>query len=375
MRTRNGESVAFDTSAACSRLRLWKCRRTHPLVPLTSFWQETAWALSRSITHSLIANYSLLRKCVPSWRVATFAPVSRPTAIPAYLLFGSVCEPSTLVEGVASLPPGHSLRISLDEMPHSVAPTQYWNAESANETIAIARGSREGVSSTQEVRRLLGDAVTSHLVADVPVGVFLSGGIDSTAIAALASKSQGGIHTFTVAFPDAEFSEAEQARRTARLLGTEHRELILSDHDMIAQFDDALGAFDQPSMDGINTFFVSWAAHQAGLKVALSGVGSDETFGGYASFRARSALAYASVAGRLLPRSLRRASGGAMSLTGEMLAPTRSFAKSLSRISVSRSVPRLVLFYTFALHAGHTRRAAASRLCFLGNVALVALAP
>jgi asparagine synthase (glutamine-hydrolysing) len=253
-----------------------------------------------------------------------------PDAIPAYLLFGSVCEPSTLVEGVASLPPGYSLRISLDEMPHSVAPTQYWNAESANETIAVARGSRESVSSTQEVRRLLEDAVTSHLVADVPVGVFLSGGIDSTAIAALASESQGGIHTFTVAFPDAEFSEAEQARRTARLLGTEHRELILSDHDMIAQFDDALGAFDQPSMDGINTFFVSWAAHQAGLKVALSGLGSDEAFGGYASFRAQSALAYTSVAGRLLPRSLRRAAGGVMSLTGAMLVPPDRLRKALA---------------------------------------------
>ncbi len=250
--------------------------------------------------------------------------------IPAYLLFGSVCEPSTLVEGVASLPPGCSLRISVDEMPRSVAPTEYWDAESRNETIAIPRGSRERVSPTQEVRRLLEDAVTSHLVADVPVGVFLSGGIDSTALATLASKSQGGIRTFTVAFPDAEFSEAEQARQTARLLGTEHRELILSEHDMIARFDDALSAFDQPSMDGINTFWISWAAHQAGLKVALSGLGSDEVFGGYTSFRARSALANTSVAGRLLPRSLRRAGGEVMSLTGAMLVPPDRLRKALA---------------------------------------------
>lgn len=253
-----------------------------------------------------------------------------PEAIPAYLLFGSICEPSTLVDDVASLPPGYSLSISVDEMPRSVAPTPYWDAASENETIAVAPGSRESVSSAQEVGRLLDDAVTRHLVADVPVGVFLSGGIDSTAIAALASKSQRGIHTFTVAFPDAEFSEAEQARLTARLLGTEHRELILPDHDMIAQLDDALSAFDQPSMDGINTFFVSWAAHQAGLKVALSGLGSDEVFGGYASFRARSALAYTSVVGRLLPRSLRRAGGGVMSLTGAMLVPPDRLRKALT---------------------------------------------
>jgi asparagine synthase (glutamine-hydrolysing) len=229
-----------------------------------------------------------------------------PEAIPAYLLFGSVCEPSTLVDGVSSLLPGHSLRIALDELPCSVAPTSHWDAEGVNEIVTRAPVLPERVSPTQQVRSLLKDAVTSHLVADVPVGIFLSGGIDSTAIAALASEAQSGIHTFTVAFPDAEFSEAEQARRTARLLGTEHRELVLSDHDMITWFDDALNAFDQPSMDGINTFFVSRAARQAGLKVALSGLGSDEIFGGYTSFRAKSAVAYTSVAGRLSPRFLRR---------------------------------------------------------------------
>lgn len=248
-----------------------------------------------------------------------------PDTIPAYLLFGSVCEPSTLVEGVASLPPGHSLRIALDEPPRSVAPRSYWDARGANETVPVECGSRERSSSTQKVRELLKDAVTNHLVADVPLGVFLSGGIDSTAIAALATEAHGGIYTFTVAFPDAEFSEADQARRTARLLGTQHRELILSDQDMIARFDDALNSFDQPSMDGVNTFFVSWAARQAGLKVALSGLGSDEVFGGYTSFRARSAVAYASQTGRLLPRSLRRLGGWAVGVTGTMLAsPDRS---------------------------------------------------
>ncbi len=264
--------------------------------------------------------------------------------IPAYLLFGSVCEPSTLVEGVASLPPGCSLRISVDEMSRSLAAAEYWDAESSNEIMAVTRTSREGASPAQEVRRFLEGAVTSHLVADVPVGVFLSGGVDSTAIAALASKSQGGIHTFTVAFPDAEFSEAEQARRTARLLGTEHCELILSDQDMIARFDDALSAFDQPSMDGINTFFVSWAAHQAGLKVALSGLGSDEVFGGYTSFRARSVLAYASVAGRLLPRSLRRAGGGVMSLTGAMLFPPDRLRKALAAFQYTDLFPDSYFF-------------------------------
>lgn len=253
-----------------------------------------------------------------------------PEAIPAYLLFGSVCEPSTLVDGVASLPPGHSLRIALDELPRSVAPISYWDARGVNEVIPRAHVSPERISPTQKVRRLLKDAVASHLVADVPVGVFLSGGIDSTAIAALASEAQGGIHTFTVAFPDAEFSEAELARRTARLLATEHRELMLSDHDMIIWFDDALNAFDQPSMDGINTFFVSWAVRQTGLKVALSGLGSDEIFGGYTSFRAESAVAYASAAGRLSPRFLRRFGGTAMDLAASIFTSPDRLRKASS---------------------------------------------
>jgi asparagine synthase (glutamine-hydrolysing) len=253
-----------------------------------------------------------------------------PDAIPAYLLFGSVCEPGTMVEGVSSLPPGHSLKLALDELPCTVAPLSYWAAESVNEMMAVAPGSPEKVSSTREVRRLLKDAVRSHLLADVPVGVFLSGGIDSTAIAALACEAQTGIHTFTVAFPDIEFSEAEQARRTAQLLGTEHRQLMLSDHDMLARFDEAIAAFDQPSMDGINTFIVSWAARQAGLKVALSGLGSDEIFGGYTSFRARSAVANTSAAGRLLPRSLRRLGGGLMGLTGGMLASPDRLRKTVA---------------------------------------------
>lgn len=253
-----------------------------------------------------------------------------PEAIPAYLLFGSVCEPSTLVDGVASLPPGHSLRIALDEVPRSVSPISYWDGRGVNEATTRAHVSLERISPIQKVRSLLKDAVTNHLVADVPVGVFLSGGIDSTVIAALASEAQSGIRTFTVAFAEAEFSEAEQARRTARLLRTEHRELMLSGHDMISWFDDALNAFDQPSMDGINTFFVSWAARQTELKVALSGLGSDEIFGGYTSFRAKSAIAYASVAGRLSPRFLRRLGGRVMDLAGPVLSSTDRLRKASS---------------------------------------------
>jgi asparagine synthase (glutamine-hydrolysing) len=248
-------------------------------------------------------------------------------SIPAYMLFGSVCEPLTLVEGVASLPPGHSASIATGTLSHTVKPTAYWNAKRGGNQREIAnRDSRgDGVSPKQHVRSLLEDAVASHLVADVPVGVFLSSGLDSTAIAALASHVQAGIRTFTVAFPDVEFSEAEKARRTASRLGTDHSELTLSAGEMVARLDEAVAAFDQPSMDGINTYFVSWAAQQTGLKVALSGLGSDELFGGYTSFQATSTVTRTTTLARYFPRSLRAFAAGA-------LERTRAFQPSPDRL-------------------------------------------
>jgi len=227
-------------------------------------------------------------------------------AVPSYLLFGSVAEPTTFVENVLSLPPGHALSISVEGHIRSVEPKPYWKPELASKDRAIASPSPNSASvPARQVRTLLEQAVESHLVADVPVGVFLSSGIDSTAIATLASRARKGIHTFTVAFPETEFSEADIARQTAKSLGTNHREVSISDQEMVSRLEEAIAAFDQPSMDGVNTYFVSWAARQAGLKVALSGLGSDELFGGYATFGATRHVARLSKAARILPRSVR----------------------------------------------------------------------
>ncbi|HYA89644.1 MAG TPA: asparagine synthase (glutamine-hydrolyzing), partial [archaeon] len=125
-------------------------------------------------------------------------------AIPAYLLLGSVCEPDTLLEGVKSLPPGECLAISIRGSLEGVEPKSYWDFARGRE----AEADSSHVSSSDAPSRvlaLLEDSVRSHLVADVPVGVFLSSGLDSTAIAALASRVHGGIHTFTVAFPELDF--------------------------------------------------------------------------------------------------------------------------------------------------------------------------
>jgi asparagine synthase (glutamine-hydrolysing) len=244
-------------------------------------------------------------------------------AVSAYLLFGSVGEPTTLVEGIVSLPPGHFLSIPVGERVRSVNPKCYWSGVPATKgDTPTPNNHNSKTSSAQRVRTLLEEAVAKHLVADVPVGVFLSSGLDSTAIAALASRTQSGIHTFTVAFPDAKFNEAEIARRTAERLGTDHRELTISDQEMVERLDEAVAAFDQPSMDGVNTYFVSWAARQAGLKVALSGLGSDEIFGGYESFKKSASVARAASFARFAPRPVRATFTGALTnAAGRVTSP------------------------------------------------------
>jgi asparagine synthase (glutamine-hydrolysing) len=221
------------------------------------------------------------------------------------LLFGSACEPLTLIEGVVSLPPAHSLSISTSGPVHSGEPKCYWQAGADVDAMRKVKPPSRPGTAAQEVREHLQDAVASHLVADVPVGVFLSSGLDSTAIAALASRAQKGIHTFTVAFPDSEFSEAEAARRTAKHFGTEHLEVTISEREMVERLEEAITAFDQPSMDGVNTYLVSWAARQAGLKVALSGLGSDEIFGGYGTFRTGSVFEASAGIAHHFPQPLR----------------------------------------------------------------------
>ena len=222
----------------------------------------------------------------------------------SYLLFGSACEPMTLVEGVYSIPPGHYLQISADAAVQSAEPQAYWSfGDAATPEANAAESSFE--STARALRPILEEAVLGHLLSDVPVGVFLSSGLDSTAIVALASRAQAGLQTFTVVFDEQDFSEAELARATARRFGTQHQELLLSGGEMLDRLDDAVGSLDEPTMDGMNTYFVSWAARRAGIKVALSGLGSDEIFGGYATFASVPRATRLANASRYVPRALR----------------------------------------------------------------------
>ncbi len=237
------------------------------------------------------------------------SPKLNPAALESYLLFGSIGEPETLLEAVFSLPPGHLATITLaeDESP-AFAAECYWSGSDAAPRPASHAPHHGSAGPPQEqIREALEQSVRQHLIADVPVGVFLSSGIDSTAIAALAAREHPGIYTFTVVFPEADYSESALAQRIAERLGTRHRELLLTSDEMLEQLDAAVAALDQPSMDGINTYFVSWAVRQAGLKVALSGLGGDEVFGGYSTFRAAPRLRRLSAIGHWLPAPVRAA--------------------------------------------------------------------
>lgn len=140
-------------------------------------------------------------------------------------------------------------------------------------------------NAKQKIRTALLDTIKAHLVADVEVGAFLSGGIDSTAIVSLMRQcGQEKIKTVSVIFPGNKLDESKYARLAAKTYNTEHIEIPFYEKDLLDDFENIMAVMDQPTIDGINTYFVSKAAKQAGLKVVLSGLGGDELFSGYPSF-------------------------------------------------------------------------------------------
>jgi asparagine synthase (glutamine-hydrolysing) len=204
----------------------------------------------------------------------------------SFLSFGAVQEPRTIIEGVRSLPPAHYLVVTGEGRMKELA--RYWRLPSAEAGGSRAVTARESVAET---RARLEESIRVHLLADVPLGAFLSGGIDSSAIVALMSQqTTRQVNTFTVCFEEQNFSERALAQRVANRWGTSHTEIPLSEHQMLAFLPEAIADLDQPSIDGINTWVISRATRQAGITVALSGLGGDELFGGYPSFQRASRL-------------------------------------------------------------------------------------
>jgi asparagine synthase (glutamine-hydrolysing) len=229
-------------------------------------------------------------------------------ALTSYLLFGSVSEPVTLLEGVFSLPPGHRMLLHVPERRRTPRARPWWDpaqSPAARDT----RKPRDLSTAAPRLRALLEQSVRRHLIADVPVGLFLSSGLDSGAIAVLAAQAKAGIQSFTLSFPGTSFDEAGLARVVADRCKTRHTEVPLTGEAVLSRLDEALTALDQPTMDAINTYFVSWAAKEVGLKVALSGLGGDELFAGYQTFTDTPRLARVIQLAWFVPAALRRLTG------------------------------------------------------------------
>src|SRR5256884_422902 len=168
-------------------------------------------------------------------------------ALTAYLLFGSVSEPVSLVDGVFSLPPGHRMLLHVPERRPTPRARPWWDP-TFSPAAREPRKPRDLPSATEKLRPLLEDAVRTHLVADVPVGLFLSSGLDSGPIGALAAQARAGIQSFTLTFPGTEFDEAELARLAANRFKTKHTEVPLSGAAVPSRLDEGPAAPDQPPL-------------------------------------------------------------------------------------------------------------------------------
>ena len=197
-------------------------------------------------------------------------------SVSSYLQWGSCPEDGFIFPRMRVLPSGSWMRVNADT---SVQTGHYWPQKFRPRTVAD--------DAPKQVRKLLEKAVENHLMADVPVASFLSGGIDSSVITALASRAMGAgkLQTFTVGFSESEFDEAQIAEIVAQRYQTDHHRIELGEEEILRLVQEAVSRMDAPSMDAINTYIVSKKVAESGIKVALSGLGGDELFGGYPSFR------------------------------------------------------------------------------------------
>jgi asparagine synthase (glutamine-hydrolysing) len=203
-----------------------------------------------------------------------------------FLLWGSVPEPFTLYQGIRLLPAGSTLQVA---QTGGGRPKRYWHLSSVMQRAALQADAIPRGEERDYLRAQLLDSVQSHLLADVPVGAFLSAGLDSSTLVGLAREAAAApLQTLTLSFDDFQGThndECPMAADIARHLDVTHRCIVLSAGEQDQELERFFAAMDQPTVDGINTWFISRAAAQAGLKVALSGLGGDELLGGYASFR------------------------------------------------------------------------------------------
>ncbi len=231
---------------------------------------------------------------------ATTATISQ-SAVANFFAYGAVAQPTSIFSGIYSVKPGSwreyratdtSVRLHREHV--------WWTPPEVDFKTDIS-------DAILHTRDLLHSAVRDHLIADVPVGVFLSAGVDSTILASVAHAYSEEVRGFTVTLDDEpDMDESEIAGATAARIGMEHVPIRVSKHDALDATIEWFGSVDQPSIDGLNTFLISKAVRNYGIKVALSGLGADELFGGYPSFQQVPKIARLAHHLRWIPSSVRR---------------------------------------------------------------------
>jgi asparagine synthase (glutamine-hydrolysing) len=261
---------------------------------------------------------SELRALMASGLLGT--PHLNPQALASCVWNGFVAGPCTAVKGVELLWPGRLLEIADGE---EAREEEFWR---------ISEGAPGVVTSEDELAAILEEGLRLHLASDVPLAVFLSGGVDSSVIANLAQRAnQSPIHTFTLAFEEQELNEGPIAKRIAAAIGTQHHEVVLTEGQFAENLEAALDSLDQPTFDGLNAYYISQAIRSAGFTVALSGTGGDELFGGYASYRQLPVLLNFSRRAAWVPRELQLAAAALatwpLRLSGGAVPPQTRWAK------------------------------------------------
>jgi asparagine synthase (glutamine-hydrolysing) len=258
-----------------------------------------------------VAFASELRALLASELLGT--PHLDPEGVASAVWNGFVVGPGTAVNGIDLLWPGRLLEF--DGAGKEVRQEDFWR---------IPGCAPDSMMNEEGLAAILEEGVRLHLASDVPLAIFLSGGVDSSAMANLAQRAaQSPIHTFTLAFEEQELNEGPIARQIAAAIGTQHHEVVLTEGRFVENLEAALDSLDQPTFDGLNAYYMSHAIRAAGFTVALSGMGGDELFGGYTSYRDLPVLQRWSRHAAGVPRGLRvaaatlatwplRRSGGAM---------------------------------------------------------------
>ncbi len=223
-----------------------------------------------------------------------------PVALDLYLEHEFVPSPRSIVRGIAKLQPAHTLTWSMAEGSHRLR--RYWSPVLG---IDGEGGTRSLEDECEELRRVLKESVRKELISDVPLGVFLSGGIDSSAVTAMMTQLGGDVKSFSVGFAERSFDESGHARLVARHLGTEHHELILEPDMLLGLIPRLPDLLDEPLGDAsiIPTYLLS-AFTRRHVKVALGGDGGDELFAGYPTLQAHRLAGYYSKAPRTLRHGL-----------------------------------------------------------------------